>query len=204
MAGMTPTKSFRFSDHAELLRGDIPGFTQRKRTTTEQIYILVLAAIAVVIGVSLLVLNDAKTGSFICVIVGGVMLLVARQFEKQRTALQMSEFLNAIFASALSTGHLFSMVVKNSGEIVYFDRGFQTSFADFLEHPNRTIYTWLRAHGAPEEHRDKIEALLKNPTADKLAVPVLYGNAKTAQHLLLAVEPILRPGAFTLIRGKEV
>ena len=104
-------------------------FSGRKRSPTlvEQFFIcltLILAGTIIV-----LVIHDP--GALIALlffVIGLAAVYVTRQTHHNRQLVQATEFQNALFASVMSQGSLFCLVVGKDGRIVYANPGFRAVF----------------------------------------------------------------------------
>lgn len=202
---MTTPLHIRASDRKDFVAGKRKDFVVRKRgLNAAYIYSLCVMAITVVIGVTILVYNDTLMGSILCVAVGTVMLVISKQVEKQQKLLQATEFLNALFASALGAGHKFCMITKQDGEIVYLDRSFQQMFPDMVNKSKRTLEELLTLYNTSESNRMSLMQALKLNSESKITVQIEGGAERTKQSVAVHIEPILRPSGFCLVRGQAV
>jgi len=202
---MTTPLHIRATDRKDFLATKRKDFVVRKRgLSARQIYSLCVASITVVIGVTILVYNDTLLGSILCTAVGAVMLVVAKQIEKQQKLLQATEFLNALFASALGAGHKFCMITKQDGEIVYLDRSFQQMFPDMVQKPKRMLDELLSIYHTSDANKQSLMQALKLDSESRITVQIEGGSEKSKQSVAIHIEPILRPSGFCLVRGQAV
>lgn len=196
--------SIRLGDRRDLITADVKDFTVRRRTTAQQIYSLFIAAILIIVGVSIIVYNNTLLGALICFVVGSVMYFTASQFERLKNALQNTEFMNAMFTAALGMYHKFCVIVRQNGEIIYFDRGFQATFPHLTGGDNkRTLETWLEMYSVSYADAQTVTAMVSQGSNGKHTFPIGGGIHKKPHTITLAVEAIPRPSGFILLRGKD-
>ncbi|MFW0777643.1 MAG: hypothetical protein ACN2B6_07995 [Rickettsiales bacterium] len=200
---MSSAKNIRAMDRKDFADGGYRDFISRKRgLSTKQVYSLCLAATVIVCGVTFLVYNDMMAGSILCVMVGTVLLITAKQDEKHKRQMQATEFLNALFASALGAGHKFCMIAKQDGEIVYLDRSFQQMFPDMVNQPRRTVQDLLGMYNASEANRETVLEAIKKDHETTINLQIEGSKEHTVHSIAMHMEPILRPSGFCLIRGR--
>lgn len=197
-----PVKHVRVSDHPEFILDKDNGFKNRKRTPIEQIFFLFVFIGVVALGTSIIVYYDSLTGTYICFGLGVVLWFVGRQLEKLKTLLQVSEFMNALFSSALAKKFKFVCIVRLNGDIIYFNRSFQEYFPDFGALEKRTITTLLDTGNISDEHREAVMNALTQTTESRTSVILHAGADKAAKPFTLSIDPIERPLGFVLLRGE--
>jgi len=202
---MPESKHIRFIDVIDVKAIGGSDFIIRRRTKTQAIYSLLIALIVIIGGVSIIVYNDTIIASFLCGIIGLVMGLIGRQFEKMRNMLLVSEYMNTMLTSVLGLHHQFCLITKLNGEMVYLSKGFYKAFPDFLDQPKRNVETWLDIYRVPPESRDKILKNVQENQEEKMVISISEGNPpRVTQDILLYIEPIPRPKGYVLLRGKEI
>ena len=200
---MSSPNNIRAMDRKDFADGTYRDFISRKRgLSPKQVYSLCLAATVIVCGVTFLVYNDMLAGSILCVMVGTVLLITAKQDEKHKRQMQSTEFLNALFASALGAGHKFCMIAKHDGEIVYLDRSFQQMFPDMVNKPRRTLQDLLDMYNASEAHSQTVIEAIKKDHETTISLQIEGSKEHTVHSIAMHIEPILRPSGFCLIRGR--
>ena len=201
---MTAPKHIRASDQNEFDTQGRKDFVVRKHGfSSQQIYSLCIAAVIIIAGVSFLVYNDALLGSVMCTLTGFVLLIFAKQIETRKKELLSTEFLNALFSSAIAAGHKFTMIVRQeSGNIVYLNRGFQDMFPDMIDPPKRTLEALLSLYYVSDADRNSVLAAAKQSTASQVPLTIQAGADRKTHSIVMSMEPIARPAGFCLIRGK--
>ncbi len=194
----------RASDHPEIIRASAEGFVVRKpHPSIKRGYQICILIGITVVGIYVLVLNDALVASLMCVLIGTIMLILAKRIERLQQMLTATEFSNALFTSALTKNYLFTMIATKAGDIVYLDRAFQTAFPDFIDQPKRTLDLLLTTHGTPPEQCQYIESLVSQPSRADVPMLIQYGADKTPRAVTLAIDPIDRPKGFIVLRGHD-
>lgn len=194
----------RFSDRSDLVTANRSDFTVRRYYTVgRRLHTLGLMAALVAVGVFYLVTADTLMGSLLCFVVGCAMLFVTKAFEKNRSSLLATEFLNALLSSALGLGSTFCMIVRPDGEIVYLDRTFQAQFPHFLNQPTRTLEMLFSMYSMPPETQARIKELISLGKGGSLAASLQAGKDKTPLPQTIDIEPIPRPSGYVLLRGRK-
>lgn len=200
---MAAPQNVRASDRLDLANPKQDDFVVRRRfPTVREMAQICLAAIIVVLGVTILVRNETLLGSLLCVVVGTVTLYLGRHIEKQQKVINATEFMNALFSSALCRGQKFCCIVRADGEIVYLDRGFQELFPEYMEQAKRELDLLFSMHDVAAEHRNRLTSLIANSSDGQVAFSAPTGSNRITQSLTVTVEPILRPKGYSLVRGK--
>lgn len=200
---MHAPQNVRASDRSDFTAAKRSDFTRRRREiTARQIYTICLMLLLVIVGVGLLVYNDALVGSGLCVVVGAVLWFFARHLERGEHKLQATQFLNAMFASLLTDGYKFSMIVSREGEIVYLDRGFQAWFPDLMARPRRTLEMLFDEYGVPVAQRQGLADMLAAAAESSAALSIATGKERAVQSLTLEAKPVPRPAGYVLLRAR--
>ena len=176
---------------------------KRKHATTKQNVIdLVIATFGVAAGTALLTEMQTLVGAAISFGAGVALLLFAKRTAEYKVTLERSEFLSALFSSALGQKHKFTMIVtQQEGQIVYLNNGFQTLFPKMVETPKRTLTKLFSSYGFPAEKAKSITAAVKKASEKEITVELALGKDKKKEKVKLSIEPIARPSGFVLIRG---
>lgn len=119
-----------------------------------------------------------------------------------RDLVMMTEFQNALFASAAGMHSRFCFIVKRDGTIVYFDPGFQTMFPYFKTMDIRTIDSLLEHENVPLEVNNKIYQVLQDGRNDRVVVN-LKGDAEVSTPMMITIDSLPRPRGFWVLRGRE-
>lgn len=178
-------------------------FVARSRTPTiTQIALIVTSAF--LIGFSLVV-SIHNTGALIATLFALFAILgwyVIGVLIRSRDMLLATEFQNALFASAMGLHNKFCLIIKRDGAIIYLDRSFQSLFPDFVEHPVRSVDTLLKQGRVLSLDSERILAAIEKGTYEKVLFDITDAQGMV-HHIILSVEPIMRPAGFTMLRGRE-
>lgn len=199
---MSAKNNFRSSDLGAILTSGTTGFAVRKRTGVGRLVHMVLLASMVVLGASLLVYYESPEGCALAIAIGICFAFISQNIEKMNSLKKSQEFISALFSSALGKGYQFCCIVKSTGEIVFYNRPFQSVFPAYMAQDNRTLETLLNIYSVPQEHREKINSLIAANAEGSVSTVVREASATNGLSLTLYVEPIDRPTGFFLLRGK--
>lgn len=143
-------------------------------------------------------------GCLTLIFVGGVLYLAARQVSFLKEALDATEFMNALFSSALSEGHKFCMIVAQAdSRIFYVDKAFQSLLPEVLPLANNaTLDNVLDKYGVTVVERDAVLQAAKQTMPSQVKLHLQGGSDKKEYAFMVSVEPIKRPAGFCLIRGR--
>lgn len=201
---MQMANHFRVSDRIDLVAATRDDFVARKRITLVQwLYRIFLWAGVVPLGVALIVYYDALWGAMLCVLVGMVVYVLAQQILRLQRMLHNTEFLNALFSSALNRHHAFCAVAKKDGELVYANQTFQALFPGFMERPERTVTALLENGKVEASRRSPLLESIRQGNEIAVTIPFAIGNESQPRPFVLSVDPIAKPSGFVLLRGKE-
>lgn len=146
--------------------------------------------------------NEAAHTSLFLVIVGVLMYYTSKRFSRLRHELLATEFMAAMFASALAINCKFAMVVKPDGTIVYFDRAFQQMFPELIELPTHRLEVLCDMYVLDPTNRRRILSSVATSQKEVLSILIAGGKDKTPCSIQLFLEPIPRPSGFILLRGR--
>jgi two-component system cell cycle sensor histidine kinase/response regulator CckA len=192
----------RYSDIDIAVSGAKDFVIRRREPTLPQILLLFIASMMVVTGTTLAVADKMTLAILLFLLVAAIGWYAILQMQRERDLVLATEFQNALFASALGINNKFCLIIKRDGNIVYLDRSFQEMFPNF-SHKSRRAIDGLLEHAkvAPDES-EKIYRAIEAGVYDKAIF-----NIRDAQgnfhHIIMSVEPILRPSGFILLRGRE-
>jgi len=193
--------SIRYSDLDNGMNGT-RDFVIRKRTPTIlQLVIIFLSVLLIATSISLAAQDRMQmlVIIFLMILVVGWYVIVVVQ--RNRDLVLATEFQNALFASALGLNNKFCMIIKRDGNIVYIDRAFQEMFPEFLRQPRRTIDLLMEYGKVSREDSDKVFAAIEQGVYSKVVFDIRGANQQ--HNMIMAIEPIMRPSGFILLRGRE-
>ena len=194
--------SIRYTDLDKVSNG-MHDFVIRKRSPSIlQLVIIFLSVLLVATSISLAAIDRMQMLGIIFLLVMIVGWYVIVVVQRNRDLVLATEFQNALFASALGLNNKFCMIIKRDGNIVYIDRAFQEMFPDFLKQPRRTIDLLMEQGKVSREDSNKVYAAIEQGVYAK-AVFDIRGVGNQYHKMIMAIEPIMRPSGFILLRGRE-
>lgn len=203
MATKQKTKnSVRASDLGETLTTGSTGFAVRKRTGVGLIIHFFLLACMVVLGTTLLIWYESPEGCLLAVVIGMCFAMIAQNLEKMKKVKQSLEFMNALFSSALGKGYQFCAIVKNNGDLVFYNRPFQALFPAYMAQSDRKLDTLLSLYNVPSEQRTQIQGIISANVEGVVATTIREESSTNTLTMSLCLEPIERPTGFFLLRAK--
>ncbi len=162
-----------------------------------------LLACMIVMGASLLVYYNSPIGCSVVVAIGLSFALIAQNLEKQKKSKESLEFMNALFSSAIGKGFSFACIVKNTGDIVFYNRPFQTVFPAYTAQDARTLKALLDLYNIPEGDRDTLRKFMADNTGGSIATTINAKAQTEKTSITFHLEPIERPTGFFLLRGNR-
>ena len=195
---MSLPNNSRASELGDVLMSDTTGFVIRKRTGISLFFHLFQCACMVMLGTVLLVYYKSLMGCVLVIALGLSFGLIVQNLEKNKKMKDALEFMNALFSSAVGKGYQFCFIVKNTGEIAFYNRPFQAIFPDYIAQKTRTLDALLHLYHIPMADQEKLLKMVADKTEGLL--PTTIGEAE--RPITLEIEPIERPTGFFLIRGK--
>ena len=178
-------------------------FVARQRTpTTMQVAIIILSAFLIGTSIIVTVKNPLLLVATLFTLFGIIGWYVVYQLMRYRDMLLVTEFQNALFASAMGLHNKFCLIIKRDGSIVYLDRSFQNLFPDFVKQPMRTVDLLLKYGKVERTDVTRINDAIAEGTYEKVIFDITDAQG-LVHHVILSVEPIMRPAGFTMLRGRE-
>jgi hypothetical protein len=199
---MATQNNSRTSDLGTILTTGSSGFTVRKRTGVGLFFHFFLLACMVILGVALLVYYQSPKGCALAIAIGLSFAIIAQNLEKLKKHKESIEFMNALFSSALGAGWKFCCIVKSTGDIVFYNRPFQSIFPAYIKQNNRTLESLLTLYNVPQADRDIINGFIFSTSAGSISITLPAVESAESQTFAVHIEPIERPTGFFLIRGK--
>lgn len=178
-------------------------FVIRKRTPTAVQLAMMFAATLLLIIILVTTVSDGFTlALLLMLLIGGAGWYVIVTMQHNRDLLMATEFQNALFASALGLHNKFCMIIRRNGNIIYLDRLFQDMFPDFMRQQTRSIDALLEQGKVSRGDSEKIYAAIERGVYEKVIFDIRGGDNRFTK-VVMAIEPILRPSGFILLRGRE-
>ena len=181
-------------------------FVPRERRS--QVWHLVIAssfciALIFVLAFAPQVVGGRGISALASMIVVGVLCFFMIYRKQQSLDLVMAtEYQNMLFAQAAALGSSFCLFVRRDGTIVYADDGLRTLFSGFAHSDAQALEGVFEAGGVARPDRERIMGAIYASSSDRLIFPIKT-KAGEAREFVLTVEPLTRPGGFSVIRGRE-
>jgi hypothetical protein len=199
---MSAKNTSRASELGSILMSGTTGFTTRKRTGVGMFVHFFMLACIIVLGASFLVYYGSMEGCLLVSAIGFSFAMVAHNLERLKKIKEALEFMNALFSSALGKGYQFCFIVKYTGELVFYNRPFQSVFTDYMNQESRTLDSLLTLYQVPQEHRNSITAIMTAKGDGDVNTTMQSKASNTAMPITLHIEKIERPTGFFIVRGK--
>jgi PAS domain S-box-containing protein len=113
-----------------------------------------------------------------------------------------TEYQNMLFAQAVSLGANFTLFVRRDGTIVYSNGGIYEVFPQLKHSEASALEGVFEQGGVPKPDRDRIMSAIYSSSNDRLVFPIRTETGEEKEYVL-TVEPLVRPGGFAVIRGRE-
>jgi hypothetical protein len=197
---MRDIKYCRTADRIAHLDVDTSGFIVRKRTPAARLSIAFMGLAACILMIVAIGFLNTLTGFYICMGSGLIIMFVAIHLERIRKIQLSTEFLNAIFSSALGKGYKFCIVARRDGEIIYVNRDFHNIFAHFVVQPALNIKQLCVMYGVSQEDCHRVESALLQSVPQTIGLHIQMGYVEP-EPISLQIEPVDLPAGYMLVRG---
>ncbi len=178
-------------------------FVARQRVpSVAQVAIVLLSAFLIGLSIVVSVRNISALIMVLFVLFALMGWYIIVQLLRSRDQLLITEFQNALFASAMGLHNKFCLIIKRDGSIIYLDRSFQELFPQFGKTGSRSVDALLKHGKVAHMERELIDAAIAKGTYEKIIFTITDSHDVTHK-IIMAVEPILRPAGFTMLRGRE-
>ncbi|PZP86137.1 MAG: hypothetical protein DI582_03815 [Azospirillum brasilense] len=149
------------------------------------------------------VVGGRAVAGFISMGVVSVLCFYVVFHKQQNLDLVMStEYQNMLFAQAAALGSSFCIFAKRNGTIVYANDGLRDLFPHIAYSDSQALEGLFEQGGVRKTDRERIMASIYSGTADRIVFPIRQRDGNE-QDYILTTEPLLRPGGFMVIRGRE-
>ena len=135
-------------------------------------------------------------------VVGGLCFFVIYRKQQSLDLVMATEYQNMLFAQAAALGSSFCLFVRRDGTIVYADDGLRNIFPSFVHNDSQALEGVFEAGGVVKADRERIMGAIYSSNSDRLIFPIKTKDGE-AREYILTVEPLQRPGGFSVIRGRE-
>ena len=199
---LSPFKNGRMTELGDIFTTGTTGFVVRKRTGIGLFFHFFLLACMIFFGCALLLYYHSPAGCVLGIAIGIGYGIVAHNLESQKKMKEALEFMNALFSSAMGKGYKCVFIVKNTGDIVFYNRPFQAIFPAYIAQSTRKLEILLALYNVLPADSEKLLQMMDTKTEGTIATSIREGESGEAQPLTLQLENIERPTGFFLIRGK--
>lgn len=135
------------------------------------------------------------------IVVGLLCFYVIFRKQQNLDLVMATEYQNMLFAQAVALGSNFCLFVRRDGTIVYANAGLRQAFPQFGYSEAQALEGVFEQGGVPKADRERIMGAIYSSSSDRLVFPI-RSNGEEKEYVL-TVEPLQRPGGFTVIRGRE-
>jgi hypothetical protein len=199
---MATQNNSRASDLGAILTAGSTDFTPRKRSGVGVFFHLFMLASMIILGTALLIYYESPKGCALAIAIGLALGIIAQNLEKLKKQKNALEFMNALFSSALGRGYKFCFIVKNTGDIVFYNRPFQDFFPAYITQDTRTLESLFTLYGIAQVDRETIHGYMVANTDGSVTISPRTAEGPEIPPVALSIEPIGRPTGFFLVRGK--
>ncbi len=181
-------------------------FVPRERRN--QVWNLVVAFSVVIAVIFVLAFAPETLGgrsfsAFVSMAVVGVLCFYVIYRKQQNLDLVMAtEYQNMLFAQAAALGSSFCLFVRRDGTIVYADGGLRRIFPRFNYGDAQALEGVFEEGHVKRADRERIMGAIYSSSNDRLVFPITTATGEV-QEYVLTVDPLRRPGGFSVIRGRE-
>lgn len=198
---MQPQQFSRASDRKEFRPTANNGFVPRKRTVQPPWLHYTLLALMLISGTGFIVYTRSLVACVVAAIIGYALIAITVQAEKLKAMLQSTEFLSALFSSALGSGYQFNLITTMTGDIVYNNRGFQSLYPEFSAQRSCRLSDLFVLAKLPGEHAQQALDFVKSGTKGAVTTTLTSPKGEVIE-VTLEIEPIERPVGFIMVRAK--
>lgn len=198
---MQPHQFARASDRKEFRPTANNGFVARRRTIQSPWLHYGLLTLLLVSGTAFILYTRSMVACIVAAIIGYALIAISMQAEKLKSMLQSTEFLSALFSSALGSGYRFNLITTMTGDIVYSNRGFQSLYPEFSAQRSCRLSELFALSKLSPEHAEQILQWIKNSGKGTVSTQLTDPKGEVIE-VTLEIEPIERPVGFMMVRAK--
>lgn len=194
----------RFNETEYVSPGQMDFVPRERRSQIWKIVIAFAITIAIVFVLAFVpqTLGGRSISAFISMATVAVLCFYVIYRKQQNLDLVMAtEYQNMLFAEAVSLGSSFCLFVRRDGTIVYANSGLRQVFPGFGYSDAQALEGVFEQGGVPKADRDRIMGAIYGSVSDRLVFPIRQNGEE--RDYVLTVEPLTRPGGYTVIRGRE-
>jgi len=112
------------------------------------------------------------------------------------------EFQNALFSSAITKRHHFTLITRHDGSFAFVDEGFKKTFPEVARRSNRGLNELVDAIGLAKSDAEQLYQAMSNGKAEYFLFSLVNEKGATIP-MHLSVVPLDRPKGFFLIHSRE-
>lgn len=201
---MTQSRNLRANDQITYAEVKKKGFGVRQYGLFKsKLYTYLFSLFLIITFSTILIVNQSMLGAQISFFLGVILFIFAKQIDRYKQVLEITEFFSAMLSSALGHGYKFCVIVRQKdNKIIYLNKGFQKIFPGTTALPLRKFDTLLKTHNAPEASKKAILNSIKNAEEKDLSIKLETGKDNKTQTVALSIVPISHPDGYSVIRGK--
>jgi PAS domain-containing protein len=113
-----------------------------------------------------------------------------------------TEYQNMLFAQAATLGFSFCMFVRRDGTIVYANDGLRTMFKNFDYGESSALEGLFHEGNIAPLDRERLMDTIYSSSSAQFIFP-LCPTGSTMRDYVISIDPLVRPGGFLVIRGRE-
>lgn len=140
-------------------------------------------------------------GSVLLIVLLGVSAFITTYVQRQRDLVTVTEFQNALFASAARLNWHFCLILKSDGTIAYIDPGFRDIFPQINPRDFTDVGMLNRFQLLNAEQQRQFDAAIRDQqsTLTVTQLPALDGGSVKS---VITLEPLARPKGYFTLRGR--
>jgi len=170
--------------------------------TIQQLLAIFLTFLLVILSIVTITIDKISLAILLFLALGSLGWYVIVLIQRSRDLVMATEFQNSLFASALHFNNKFCLIIRREGNIVYMDNAFRKMFPDLLKETHLSVANLLRHGRVDPLEAEQIYAAIERGVHDKIIFTIQGSDSRTHK-LVMAVEPIVRPSGFILLRSRE-
>ena len=181
-------------------------FIPRQRTLSSWKLVSLFAIIAAILLFLFLTpetLNNKNIGGIGIISLIGFLCFHTIYRKQQNLDLVMAtEYQNMLFAQAITLGFSFCLIVRRDGTMVYADDGLRSLFNNFNYADSAALEGLFNEGNIAKLDRERLMGAVYSSASERLIFP-LCPTGSTIRDYVVSIEPLPRPGGYSLIRGRE-
>lgn len=136
-------------------------------------------------------------------VIMGLCFYVVYTKQQSLDLVMSTEYQNMLFAQAAALGSSFCIFVKRDGTIVYANDGLRELFPHTRYSDSQALEALFEESGVSKNDRERLMASIYSGMAERIVLPIRHATTRQTQDYIITTEPLLRPGGFMVVRGRE-